>query len=179
VADRKRKRRGWRIRPRLGEAISAGAAVALFVLLFFPWYDFQQTGSLLNLLIVPGRSAWDSLELVAPLLALLSVLVLVLVLVRWLRPSWRPAITPGATIAVLGGIASLLVLFRILVPPDFGELDGLDIDVVRSVASFLGLAAALGITVGGYRTMRAEGSSFAAVADSLQPRRGQPASRKR
>lgn len=179
MAERKRGRRSRRIRLRRGEALAAGSAIALLVLMFFPWYDLEFNRGLLLKLVGSGRTAWEALDVIAPLLALSSLLVLGLVLARLLRPGWRPAIVPGAATAVLGALAAALVLYRILVTPDLDGLAGLEFEVAPGLAAFLGLAAALGIAVGGYRAMREEGSSFAAVADALQPRRARPASRKR
>ena len=149
--------------------------------MFFPWYDVKLTGSVLSLPDTSGaeRTAWDALDVIAPLLALVCVAVLALTCVRLLDRAWKPAIAPGAAVAVLGGIATLLLLFRVLFPPDLGGLGGIDFEASPNLGAFLALAAALGIAVGGYRAMRAEGSSFAAVADALQPPRGRPASRKR
>lgn len=174
-------RRRRRVRLRRDEAIAGFSAVALFVLLFFPWYDIALTDSALS---YPAgadseRTAWEALDLIAPLLALACLVTLGLLLARLLRPGWKPAIATGAAIAVLGGLAALLLLFRLLVPPQLDGLVGVDFEAVPNLAAFLALAAALGIAVGGYRAMRAEGSSFAAVADSLQPPRERPASRKR
>lgn len=163
-----KRRRGWRARPRRDEAIAAAAAIALFVLLFFPWYDLTNAESKLSLPEASDATAWEALDLVAPLLALLCALTLAAVLVRLLRPAWKPAISPGATVAVLGGIATSLVLVRIGAPPDPDGLVGIEYEATPSLAAFLALAAAFGIAVGGYRSMRAEGSSFAAVADSLK-----------
>lgn len=179
MPERRKRRRRRRVRPRRDEAIAAAAALALFVLLFFPWYDVTNAESKLSLPEASDATAWEALELVAPLLALACALTLAAVLVRLLRPGWRPAISPGAMIAVLGGLATLLVLFRIGAPPDADGLVGIEYEATPSLAAFLALAAAFGIAVGGYRSMRAEGSSFAAVADSLQPPRARPASRKR
>jgi len=180
VAERGGKRRRRRLPLRRDEAIAGFAAIALFVLLFLPWYDIGLTGSELS---YPdggvGRTAWEALDVAAPLLALACVCVLALVLARALRRDWNPAISPGAAVAVLGGLATLTVLFRVLAPPDLEGLIGVEFDVSPNLVAFLALVAALGIAVGGYRAMRAEGSSFAAVADSLQPRRERPASRKR
>lgn len=178
-AKRKKRGRGFRLRP--GEAIAAISALALFALLFFPWYDVSNAESKLSLPggAGAGQSAWEALELVAPLLALACVLSLGLVAARLLRPGWKPAISPSAGIAVLGGLAALLVLARIGFPPDLDGLVGIEYAATPTLAAFLSLAAAVGIAFGGYRAMRAEGGSFAAVADSLQPRRAQSASRKR
>jgi hypothetical protein len=168
VPQPRKRRRGRRVRLRRDEAIAGGSAIALFVLLFFPWYDQTNAESKLSLPEASDATAWAALELVAPLLALACVLTLAAVLARLLRLGWRPVISPGAMIAVLGGLATLLVLFRIGAPPDPDGLVGIEYEATPSLAAFLGLAAALGIAVGGYRSMRAEGSSFAAVADSLK-----------
>lgn len=180
MAERKPKRRPRRRFPlRRDEAIAGGSAIALFVLLFLPWYEASNAESTLSLPESAERTAWEALEVGAPLTALVCALVLGIVLGRVLRPSWKPAITPGAAVAVLGGLATLGVLARVAFPPDLDGLIGIEYEATPTLAAFLGLAAALGIAVGGYRAMRAEGSSFAAVAESLQPRRGRPASRKR
>jgi len=181
AAAKRRGRRRPPVRPRREEAIAALAAIALLVLLFLPWYDVGNAESKLALPDAAGaeQSAWEALEVIAPLLALACLAVLALVAARALRPRWQPAITPGAALAVLGGFATLLVLLRVALPPDLEGLVGIEYEATPTLPAFLGLAAALGIAVGGYRAMRAEGSSFAAVADSLQPRRARPASRRR
>lgn len=168
-----------RLRLRPGEALAAVGAIALFVLLFFPWYAASNSESRLSLPEGAESTAWDALSVIAPLLALVCVLALGIVLARLLRPAWSPVIAPGAAIAVLGGLAVLLVLFRIGVPPDRDGLVGIQYEVNPSLGAFLALVAALAVAIGGYRSMRAEGSSFGAVADALQPRRARPASRKR
>lgn len=169
------------VRLRRGEAIAGVSAIALLVLTFFPWYDVGLTGGQLSPsdASAVGRTAWETLEVGAPLNALVAALTVAIVLARLFRPEWKPAIAPGAAVAVLGGLATLGILFRVLFPPDLGELGGIAYEASASLAAFLALAAALGVAYGGYRAMREEGSSFAAVADSLQPRREPRASRKR
>ena len=62
----------------------------------------------------------------------------------------------------LGGLAVLLILFRIISPPDLaGNLGdaippGVDVEVVvgLGIGVFLGLIAALGVTYGGFLAMR-------------------------
>jgi hypothetical protein len=167
---------------RRGEALFGASAAALLVIMFVPWYGSEiagQVGTVSFASAEKGGSAWQTLGLISVVLALTIVVSLGAVALRLLGSSWRPTIGPGAAVAVLGGISTLLVLFRLLVPPDLGQLGGIDVEATLSLGVFLGLAAALGVAYGGYRAMREEGSSFAAVADSLQPRRERPASRKR
>jgi len=181
VPAARREGRSRLARLRRGEALAALAAIALFALTFFPWYDVGLTGGQLSSSAASsvGRTAWETLEVGAPLDALVAVLTVAIVLARLLRPDWKPVIASGAAVAVLGGLATLGVLSRVLFPPDLGELGGIPYEASASLAAFLALAAAIGVAYGGYRAMREEGSSFAAVADSLQPRREPPASRRR
>ena len=57
-------------------------------------------------------------------------------------------------------MAVVLILFRIISPPDFGASDfGVDLDVGRSIGVFLGLIAAGGVAYGGWVAMQEEGTS--------------------
>ncbi len=181
MTDRGRGRRGRPTRLRREQAVAAAAATALFVLLFLPWYDATIVGSSLSLPDPASgdRTAWETLGLIAPLLGLVAVASLCLVLMSLWRPGRRPAITAGAALVVLGGFGVVLVGFRLLVPPGLDGPVGVELEASPGLAAFLALVAGLCLVVGGYRVMRAEGSSFAAVADALQPPRGRPASRKR
>ena len=89
------------------------------------------------------------------------------VLVRLIDSSWEPAIPPSAVVAVLGGLSTLLVLFRIVVPPDFGDLGGVPLNAIPKLGVFLGLAAAAAVAYGGYRAMGERGTSFERIADAL------------
>jgi hypothetical protein len=85
----------------------------------------------------------------------------------------RPVIgyhRPGAIVAALGGIAFLLIAFRLISPPDLeiaipggGSLrvsdfpDDIPTDVTRKVGPWVGLVAAAAIAFGGYLSMRDRG----------------------
>lgn len=181
MSDGGRKRRGRATRLRRGEGMAASCALILLGAMFFPWYDATYAGGLLPLMDLTGvgRTAWQTLEVISVLLALAVAVVLGLTFSRLFASEWKPLIAPGAVTAVCGGLATLVILFRIVAPPDLGAVGGIELEATPSLAAFLALAAALGIAYGGYRAMREEGSSFEAVADSLQPRRERPASRRR
>jgi hypothetical protein len=167
---------------RRGEALHLVSAVLLVAVMFATWYGADVAGQARAIELGGGTgaggNAWQSLGLIPYFLLLTAICSIATVLVP-LFGGRRPALSANAVVAVLGGIATLLVLFRILFPPDFGDLGGVALEATLKLGAFGGLAAALGIAVGGYRAMREEGSSFEAVAESLQPRRPRPASRKR
>lgn len=148
--------------------------------MFSAWYGSEVSGQVAEIEFEgTGGSAWQALDWIPLLLTLTVVAAIGAAALRVAGAGWKPAVPPNAAVAVLGGLATLLVLFRILVPPDFGTLGGVEIEATLRLPVFLAFAAAFAVAYGGYRAMREEGSSFAAVAESLQPRRGKPASRRR
>lgn len=174
MPDRRPPRRKPEARRRLaaltrGEAIAALSAIALFVFMFFDWYGYEQSGSFLNYVVLVGfdGDAWHRLDLIRWVLLLTIVVPLGVALLRARGSSWEPSIPLDATLAVLGGLAAILILFRILDLPDFGKYDGVGVRFTVELGAYLGLAAAAGIAYGGYRAMRERGSSFAGIADDL------------
>ncbi len=182
MSERKRPKRRPALRIRRGEALHLIAAVLLIAATFATWFGADVVGQARAIELGGGTgaggNAWQSLDLIPYFLLLTAISSLTTVLVPLLGGP-RPRTSPNAVVAVLGGISTLLVLFRILFPPDFGDLGGIALEATLKLGAFGGLVAALGVAVGGYRAMREEGSSFEAVAESLQPRRSRPASRKR
>ncbi len=73
----------------------------------------------------------------------------------------------NVAVTVLGGLSTLLVLFRIIDPPSFGSFGGVSVDGTLEIGIFLGLITAAGIAYGGYRAMQEEGSTFSGTADKL------------
>ncbi len=127
-----------------------------------------------------GQDAWQALELI-PLFLMLAVVVAVgAALLRITGSTWKPTISPGAAVGVLGGLASLLILIRMISPPSLAPstLEGAQFDTSLKLPIFLALAAALGIAYGGWRAMGQEGTSFAGIAkrlESTRPARSKPA----
>jgi hypothetical protein len=165
-------------RLRTGEAIYLVAAILLFVLMFFTWYGVttvgepgQFTGELT--LLVHGGNAWQTLE-VLPLLTMLTIAVAIgAALLRLSGSDWKPAIPPAVAVCVLGLLAALGILGRMISPPDLGG-EGIGYSVDLELGIFLALAAALGIAYGGWRAMADEGTSFAGVAKRLESSRPAP-----
>jgi hypothetical protein len=164
-------------RLRVGEAISLVAAILLFVLMFFDWFGAKATTSGEPLGGVIGGSgggdAWQTLEVI-PLFLMPAIAVAVgAALLRLAGSDWKPTIPPAAAVCVLGLLAALLILIRIVSPPaPPGVFSELAFDTIVKLPIFLALAAALGIAYGGWRTMRDEGTSFAAIGKRLEsPRR--------
>lgn len=178
----KRPPRPRRNRPRLraGEAIALVAAILLFVLMFFDWYGAKATTSSESLggvvTSAGGGSAWDTLEVI-PLFLMLAIVVTVgAAILRLSGSDWKPAIPPAAAICVLGILAFVLILIRIIDPPGpLGALSELAYESTLKPAIFLALAAALGIAYGGWRAMGEENVSFASIGKALESPKRQSA----
>jgi hypothetical protein len=169
-----RKRSNPLGRLRTGEAIYLVAAILLFVLMFFDWFGVKGNSGNSLVLFVPfgGGNAWQTLDVI-PLFLMLAIVVAVgAALLRLVGSDWKPAIPPGAAVCVLGLVAAILILIRIISPPGSSEAEGFAVEPTLKLAIFLALAAALGIAYGGWRAMADEGTSFGGVAKRLEsPRR--------
>jgi hypothetical protein len=184
-----RKRSNPLGRLRTGEALYLVAAILLFVLMFLDWWEtglgHETGGGLVAVnLFDRGQNAWQALEVI-PLFLMLAIVVAVgSALLRLSGSDWKPAIPPGAAVSVLGGLAALLILIRIISPPSLtsSALAGVEFPVSLQLPIFLALAAALGIAYGGWRAMADEGTSFGGVAKRLEsprrPERPKPAAKK-
>jgi len=174
-ASRRSERRPPRLRA--GEAIALVAAILLFILMFFDWYGTKATTGAESLGGVVtgagGGSAWDTLEVIPLFLMLAIVITVGAAILRLGGSDWKPAIPPAAAICVLGILASVLILIRIISPPGPpGTLSELAYESTLKLPIFLALAAALAIAYGGWRAMGADGTSFAAIGKKLEsPRR--------
>ncbi|MEX1140918.1 MAG: hypothetical protein WD399_03640 [Thermoleophilaceae bacterium] len=175
----------------LGETIAAASAIALFIFMFLPWYGVDSVGGVGVGGFGADLSAWEAFSFIDILL--LAVVAVVVGLVVAQAADATPELPqPAATIiAAAGGVAVLLILFRLIFAPgvDAGAID-VDVDLGRKIGLFLGLLAAAGIAYGGWRAMgetapatrgsgagpapgatpdRAEGTEPPAGAETKQP----------
>jgi hypothetical protein len=161
-------------RLRSGEAIALVAALLLFVLMFLTWWEVgvgQEPGNLGVIgLFDRGQNAWQALEVIPLFLMLAIVVAIGAALLRVLGSEWKPAIPPGAAVCALGLLAALLILIRMISPPELAPaaLSGAQFHTSLQPPIFVALVAALGIAYGGRRAMGQEGTSFAATAKKLE-----------
>jgi hypothetical protein len=139
-----------------GEKIAAGSGVLLFIVMFFSWFGISgDVGTALGSVGVDANfNAWQSFDLI-DLFLLLTILVAVGAAVAKASDT-RVDFPLSTVVTVLGGISTLLVLYRILDPP--GSLD-------RKFGVFLGLILAAALTYGAWLAMQEEGTSFQDAAD--------------
>lgn len=153
-----------------GEKIAAVSAILLFVFMFFDWFGVEVSG-------VPGfsgdvagggGSAWDALDVIPLFLMLAVVAAIAVAVIRLTDADLELPISLNAIVAALGGLAVLLILYRIVDPPGGGSgFEGVEVDTTLKLGIFLALLAAAGIAYGGYSAMREEGMTFGDVGDRL------------
>jgi hypothetical protein len=145
-----------------GEKIAGASAILLFIFMFFDWFTVSASNGFISVSV--GGSAWDALDVIPIILMVAIIAAVGVAVVRLTDAVFEPSISVNAIVAILGAISVLLILYRIISPPDSG-VSG--IDVSPAVGIFLGLVAAAGITYGGYRAMQEEGASFGEIGDRL------------
>lgn len=149
-----------------GEKIAGVSGVLLFIFMFLDWFSVSVGNGFYS---ATGGNAWDWLDVIPIILLIAIVAAVGVAVVRLTDAVFEPAISMNAVVAVLGAISVLLILYRIISPPDSGFSE---IDVSPAVGIFLGLVAAAGIAFGGYRAMQEEGVTFGDVGDRLGGGRG-------
>ena len=127
-------------RLRDGEWIAAAGGVALLGSLFLHWYE-----------VAGGEAtAWQALAVLDVVLALLALAPLTLFALQVTRRSPSLPVAFSVFTVLAGALATLLIAYRILNQPGANEAVGVQI------GAWLGLAAAVVATVGGWRSLRTE-----------------------
>lgn len=152
-----------------GEKISAVSAILLFIFMFFDWFGVKVSGvaGFSGNIAGSGGNAWDAMDVIPIFLMLAIVVAVGVAVVRLTDADLEPPVSLNAIVAGLGGLAVLLILYRIISPPDFGSFGGVSVEATLKFSIFLGLLAAAGIAYGGYSAMREEGATFGDAADRL------------
>lgn len=125
-----------------GEKIIGGCGIALLILAFFPWFQYDDD-------FVTAREGGFG-NVFSALAILLGIAMAVIVIVKAAGkdlPS-LPIAWPQAML-IAGGAAAALVLLQALVGSNAG-LAGFSFDLDRAIGLWLGLLAAIGLAVGAF-----------------------------
>jgi hypothetical protein len=122
-----------------GEQIAGGSALALLVCMFFGWFNFG----------FETHSAWESLDFISPFLSVTIAATLAMLTLKAADKSLGD-IPVGSTIFVLGCLAFLFILFRLIDPVSLKGAEGYEPSGSVEAGVFLALLASGGIVAGGY-----------------------------
>lgn len=137
-----------------GEKLAGGGALVLAISLFLPWYGvklktFEGQGLLSDRVLVgDDGNAWEAFSSIDIVLFLVTLVVLGLVLAK--AAAALPALPApgGLIIASLGGLALLLIVYRLIDVPGPDALD-----VTPKAGIFIALIGAGAVALGGYRAL--------------------------
>jgi hypothetical protein len=129
--------------------ISAGVGgIVLLVSLWLKWYSVSV--SVQGFSASSSATGWQVLSTIDIILFLVSLAAIVLVAAK-AAGALPPDIPVPTVLLALGGLAVLLVLFRIIDTPAPSDLPD-QIDVNRKIGIFIALIGAAGIVYGGWRS---------------------------
>lgn len=148
-----------------GEAIAAGSGLALFIIMFLPWFGVSEDP------VSDSYSAWKAFSIIDIILFLVIVIAIGQAIVRAADAMPELGQPPGAIVAGAGGFALLLVFFRLISTPEVDFL-GQSVASDRKIGVLLGLFAAAGIAYGGYTSIDERlDEEFEATRVESRPRR--------
>jgi hypothetical protein len=151
-------------RARLPERLEAGGAIALFVFLFFlHWYGGSITGLLSGSHISGGTidaTGWEAFTSSRWIWLGTIVFAFGGALAAAVGYRLEGPVQIGAVVLGLGALSSVLIVYRIAYHPG-ANASGHGIHIAYGIkfGIWLGLLAALAITLGGYMQLRAEGGA--------------------
>jgi hypothetical protein len=154
-----------------GEKIVGVSAILLLIDMFiFKWFGLKSSVSVGGVSVSGSgsKNAWGSFSFIDIILFITILAGLGLAYIKASATEVNLPIAASVVVAVLGGLSVLLILFRLISPPDFG-IDSLPsgVDHTRKLGAFLGLILAGALTYGGWLAMQDEGTSFQDAADRL------------
>jgi len=120
-----------------GELVGALSGLVLLVVSFLPWYSAGGQDA----------TAWQAFSVTDIVMALAAVSALSVGVVAFGRLSVSYPVAGSAITTGLGGLALLLIAYRLINPPGSGDID-------REIGAWLGLLAAAGVTWGGWLGMQ-------------------------
>ena len=129
--------------------ISAGVGgIVLLISLWLPWYGVSV--NVAGFSASSDASGWEVFSTIDIILFLIAVAAIALVVLK--AVGQLPAEVPVPLVLLgLGGLAVLLILFRLIDTPAPSDLPD-QVDVSRKIGLFLGLIGAAGVAYGGWRT---------------------------
>jgi hypothetical protein len=121
----------------MGERITAVSGLVLMLSSFMGWYAGSDEGPTIAVI------GWHT-GVIGKLVFLLGLAIVVLVVLRELGIELPATVPESLVIIVIGALATILVLIRLISVPDrFFPFDG------RGIGIWIALIAALGVIVGG------------------------------
>lgn len=159
------------------EIVGIASVAVFFIATFLPWFSVSVSGDTSGVLggvDFPSANGWDAGFLWSGFPFLLGLALLALLLLPKFAPDVALPDVPPFVPLLLGGLAAVLVLLKLLIGADVSgagsaEAFGVSIDVSRSFGIFVALLAAIGMAAAGFLKMQAQGGASAAPGAGTAP----------
>jgi hypothetical protein len=148
-------------RVRTGEIVAGVAGVVLLLSTFLEWYTVRGRAD--------GLTAWEAFSFVDVLVALVALLGIALAASQVIGRGPALPVAIGVITTTLALAGTLLVLYRILNQPGPNDLIGV------AAGAWIGLAASLGVFLGGWLSLSDERSRPVDPLPPVPERRPTPA----
>jgi len=149
----------------MGDRVVAVSGILLLIFGFFPWFNYDVAG-----FDVGDQNAYDFF-LFGTIPVILGLLMIAQIAVARFTTTEMPklgTLTWGQVHLIVGGLAFLLILIKLLLGDDVGVIvDTIDGD--RSIGIFLSLIAAAGLAAGGLLKMRDPADAAGAAGGPAAP----------
>jgi hypothetical protein len=159
-------------RLRRADQLIGGGAIALLIFVFlFKWYGVSSNvTSIAGLNFNVSRTGWETFTNSRWIWLLTIIVALAAVLLVATQRKLELPVNPGAIVAGLGALSTLLIFYRIVHHPtasaSFGSFHA---SAGIKIGIWLGLIAAAAITYGGYLAMQEESAPAPAAAAAETP----------
>ena len=159
------------------EIVGIASVAVFFIATFLPWFTVSVGGDSSGILgetDFPSANGWDAGFFWSGIPLLLGLALLALMLIPVFAPDMSLPDLPPFLPVILGGVAAVLVLLKLLIGADVegagaAEAFGVSIDVSRSFGIFVALLAAIGMAVAGFLKMQEGVGSGPAGAPGAPP----------
>jgi hypothetical protein len=159
-----------RLRP--AEKIIGGGAIALFIFVFFlKWYGVSSNvTSIAGLNINVSKTGWDTFTNSRWIWLLTIIAALAAVVLVATQRKLELPVKPGAIVAGLGALSTVLIFYRIVHHPTASaNIGSFHASAGIKIGIWLGLIAAAAITYGGYLAMREDPAPARAAEEPASP----------
>ncbi|HEY4426751.1 MAG TPA: hypothetical protein VGN08_00945 [Solirubrobacteraceae bacterium] len=160
--------RAWREMD-VHQHLAAGAAVALLLTMFFPWYGLQSLNRKTGAIYSHSINAFGDVSFVEAAVFLVAVGVLVMLFARAEGRSFQLPGGDGTIVLIAGAWAGLLIFYRV-----FSRPSGHGYPVGIEWGFFLAFVAAGALAYAGWRMRAAQRPEPPARRTRRPPRRGSP-----